>query len=70
MNAIHGQPFDGAANGSDSPRPRRFQNFFVNGGLWLCSVGLPTKLAYSVHQTALYLRLACIHKRAARAATR
>jgi hypothetical protein len=57
MNVIRGQPFDRAANASDSPRP---QNFFMNGAPWLCSVGLPTKLAYSVHQTALYLRLAYI----------
>jgi hypothetical protein len=28
MNVIHGQPFDCTANASDSPRPRRFQNFF------------------------------------------
>jgi hypothetical protein len=63
MNVIRGQPFDRAANASDSPRPRRFQNFFMNGAPWPCSVGLPTKLAYSVHQTALYLRnshLVCI----------
>jgi hypothetical protein len=27
MNVIRGQPFDRAANASDSPRPRRFKNF-------------------------------------------
>jgi hypothetical protein len=46
------------------------RHFFMNGAPWLCSVGLPTKLAYSVHQTALNLRLAYINKRTARAATR
>jgi hypothetical protein len=58
MNVIRGQPFDRAANASNSPRPQRFPNFLMNGAPWLCSVGLPTKLAYSVHQTGLFLCLA------------
>jgi hypothetical protein len=60
MNVIRDQPFDRAANASDSPRPLRFQNFFMNGAPWLCSIGLPTKLAYCVHQTRLYFHLAHI----------
>jgi hypothetical protein len=54
MTVIGGQLFDCAANASNSPRPRHVQNFFMNGAPWLCSVGLPMKFAYSVHQTAFY----------------